>query len=79
MIETTFHEQAIDEGRVDDGAVNESGTGRNVVDEPARQIVEDGDLMPATHQRVGDVGPDESRTSGDQHSTHAASAPSSIA
>ncbi len=60
VIEPRRGEQVVHQGGVGDVARHEPGAARHVLPEPAAQVVEHGDVVPAANQRVGDVGPDES-------------------
>jgi hypothetical protein len=64
-------EQGVDRRRIGDARVDERGTFRNVVFETAAEVVEDDHVVPTGKQCVGNVGSDESGTSGDENLTHA--------
>jgi hypothetical protein len=65
MVEAALCQQPVDEGMIDDAAIDEFGRRRHVFAESAAQIVEDGDLVPSRDERVSHVRADEPGSAGD--------------
>ena len=70
VIELVFAEESVESHVIDTARLDKRCTVVDVIDEPARKIVERDDIMPAFNERIDDMRTDKSGRAGNEGCRH---------